>query len=1049
MKQVKKKTFAQKKLILLACLIGALVIAVASFVIVRLILKNREDPNKITDPDFDIMEELGESYYLGIPLAYSPINSNQIQYLTVSQWNERNVEETFSIVRFPLYDNSFVFSFDDGTGTHDYLPSIIYEDSYFDYTSFYASDALVGGSSEMPKITYVCNAVGMLYFDERIPLSKDATERAAQLAEYGFDAKSPAVTFAYNVLDDNGNKVLDADGNEKIETKKITIGAKVITDAAYYFRIEGRDDYVYATTTPYFEYALMSLEEFIEARLTAAGIESDAAYAPKLTSDYKQWKNTVFDYTVDNEGKYTYTCSDGKTSPDPWEIPEGAQLYTKASEKNPVDFGIPGYWSSGDLDAGLPSPATNGGYREGTTSTQIFDLAAYKDVAELKYALKNIIGTKIGAQTVPLEFTAIGTKLPISFKADPADQDGTVVSFDNKDSIKYSYAISRIESVFFADRGEVSAEGTAVGASAEMVKVTYRYAVDGTVSPFGGKSCHAIIDLNDELLLANPDAAAAIEKLRAASVGALTESVGFDITYTKENSAKSTTKVIITDIFKVYDSTGTKLQKIVTDTSIVSFRYYYERDGVAISSEESITLWLSDVDEDSSQLYKDFKAALVGKKLALEQKIEVSSSDSYNQPLMTFTSYSISEISLFTTSELVVSFGFINSSKRDPFYSESIFDNTLGNDHQHGIYALNTTTCENVVDILGGTTKDASGAEGYIGTETVSAKLTPELMEKYGLYKNKIYFELPRGIYAPDYAEEYENVEYAWYETLGFTIYISDETFDEDGKLVRYAASTLYDTIVKVDPTDFRFLEYSFVDLWARRNLFMVDIKDIEGMDVTFNMSDLKGDYRVAFDHRYYYVSDKTGYAYVDENAVPEDETYQEYHKLNLGIVPVGDISTYTDSKLKAEYSSLETSKEFGDGISWTLMNALYGGGQTGADDTSTSNMKEYMRLLFNTSYMDTLTKDEQAEAKANGSLMTLKFKLDSSAYRYGYDFYRLDDRRVMVSIYRIDDTNGDVIGETSDFYIPTSAFKKIAGAFNAMLNGEALVNDTGYIDKK
>ncbi len=1023
MKTVNKKP-KQKRLILLAVLAGVLALLIAGYIVTRVLINKMEDPNKVGSSKFELLE--GESLYLGTPLAYDPIASTQMTVLSVSQRKD-GVLQTFTIARLPEYGNNFIFQFNNGNGDQLFLPSIAFEDSYFDYSSLYSADAMVSGSAEMPKIMYVCNAVGMLYFDTRIPLSKDETERQKQLTAYGFDIDSPQVSFEYGLLDEQGNPELDSNGNQKTEVKKITLGDKLVTDSAYYFMLSGRDDYVYATTSPYFEYALLSLESFIEARLTAAGIDADAAYGPKLTPDYKQWKNTI--YSMNDEGKYV-SSADDNVYLDPWTVEDDTEMmYGSVSAKSPIDY-TAGIYESGDLDSGVLAGDRINGYREHPAENEIFDLSALKSLDSFKYAYKNLLGKEMREYGEgELYFTVTGDNLPLSFK--------------KLDSLTYNYTVIEIESVF-----DENGESRGAVANPEKVKVRYIYEIEGQPHQNNQNYYHAIIDLSDTRIDESVRTA-----LKNAPVGSILDPlIEFSMTYTKDDTkaVEKTHKLIIKDIFRVYDTKGV-LQETVSDDSIVSFRYGEEINGVA-GSVQSFTIELgnvkSTVNESSSDpyengYYKMFKDKLVGKPLDLDQNILVSEAKSYHQPLYSFTEYNMESIDLLTKSELIAAFRFINSSKRDPFYADSVFENTMGADSKFGFYAINSSTCESVVDILGGVSSESTGSDGYVGTETVATYLDADLMKKYGLLANRIYFVSPRGIYPADYSEG-DDIQYDWYEALNYTIYISDEVFDENGKLCRYASSTLYNTVVKVNAEDFKFLDESFIELWARRNMFMVDIKNVERMEIEFNMSDLKGSYDVVFNHQYIYTSSTTGETWTDESLVPEDTAVDEKHVLSLALRPIGEISGFTETKLSTSYGAYNK-LEYGGVSGFVKFNDIYGGVST-SEELATLSMKEYMRLLFNTNYLGSVSEEEQEQAKAGAPLMSLKFNLKGTAYRYGYDFYRISDRRVVVSIYMIDPT-GARVQETSYFYISTPAFKKIAGAFMTMLNGNQLVNDDFYID--
>ncbi len=1089
--QVKKKSFAQRKLTLLVCLLGALALVVAAYFIINAIIDN-EEPTKPGQSGFELLE--GESYYLNLPLPYNSVNSSQIFMIEVKQG-----EQTFQIARLSQLNGSagqfqlgdeFIFSANGSV----YIPPIAYKDSYFSYSSIYATDAHVSGATQMSKLMYVCNAVGVLYYDERIPLSDDESERKEQLSQYGFDESDPKeLSFVYEVLDENGKPVYNEKGEPELESITITIGGKVITDSAYYFRLSGtifddiiekiknddtlteqekaelikkndRNNYVYATTTPYFEYALLSLEDFIDARLTAAGIKGDGAYAPSLTPDYKQWKNTIYQYSTASNA---YVSSNGKVNPDPWTLDENLeidgdaldQIYANVSVISPIDY-TAGYYSEEDL-SWIENPDKPGYYiptglseqgKDGyNNSDAVENLFLLKEMNDgFKYALKNLVGKSIGrydgvgANPSPFILTEILDYIPISFT------DGET----EKSSVTYSYKITAIESVFGND-GEISALGTPV-LGAEKIKVSYTYKLDGEENKLDKDTeehlCHAIIDLSSELIPA--DARSALEM---ASVGALAagDEVVFDIVYTKDNAIKSTTKLIITDIFRVYDKDGAEIQETVAADSIVQFRYHYEKDGEMVGDVQSLTIELSKITDESSELYKSFKKVLVGKKLNIggNVKYEVTSTDSYHQTFARFIAYRIDEIEFFSSQELIVSFKFLNSHERDPFYTESVFGNTMSKeDSEFYMYAINSNTCQNVVDILGGNKSESTTSAGYTGKETVSVDLSPESLKKYGLFANKIYFELPRGIYSPDYAGDAgsDTIIYKFYESLGFTIYISDEQYDEDGKsLFRYAASTLYGTIVKVDAQDFKFLDESFIDLWARRELFFVDIENVEQMDISLNMSDLKGDYSIAFKHDYYVYVSKDGMIYNKKDDIPAGESYKEGNVLSLGIRPIGDISGFTSSLFKDSYSSYTTTKIYGGGKEWVDFNDVYSGGLADGEFAATSNMRELIKSMFFLSYNGTVDVAEQEYVKANTEpVMSLNFKIKGTTYKYGYDFYRMDDRRVMVSIYRTD-IGGVRSEETSYFYISTPSMKKIAGEFSTMLNGGTVVNDNFYPDGK
>ena len=77
---------------------------------------------------------------------------------------------------------------------------------------------------------------------------------------------------------------------------------------------------------------------------------------------------------------------------------------------------------------------------------------------------------------------------------------------------------------------------------------------------------------------------------------------------------------------------------------------------------------------------------------------------------------------------------------------------------------------------------------------------------------------------------------------------------------------------------------------------------------------------------------------------------------------------------------------------------------------------------------------------------MKFSLKLKGSAYRYAFEFYRLDDRRIAVRMYR--ETEGGVAsGEVTDFTVSAFSFKKMTYAFVSLLNGKVVDGDSAYGD--
>ena len=145
--------------------------------------------------------------------------------------------------------------------------------------------------------------------------------------------------------------------------------------------------------------------------------------------------------------------------------------------------------------------------------------------------------------------------------------------------------------------------------------------------------------------------------------------------------------------------------------------------------------------------------------------------------------------------------------------------------------------------------------------------------------------------------------------------------------------------------------------------------------------------------------------------------------------------------------------KESADGrVSITnVYNVVNNGGkpmhESIVDTVGVSNFRKVFELLQLTRYQGILTDEQKAEAKLGEPHMRIRIKMASSAYYYTYEFYRFDDRRVMVSISQTDEYGNYSSTVISDFYISTFAFKKLAANYLKLLNGEYIDGDIGYVD--
>ncbi len=750
---------------------------------------------------------------------------------------------------------------------------------------------------------------------------------------------------------------------------KIVVGGTLISKNGYYLMIDDRP-YIYSVENTMLDYAMKPFTYYINPRLVSEGLATDGTYEPYLTTMYRQWKNTLYDDEGDR-------------------VKEGAEVILRALARSPYVAGV----SEGEPDAD--------GYLVSGTSERSFDLSALASNTAYKRLIAALVGRKVKDEA---PFAVSVVTGPRSVKI----ADGSAPH--------YTYTIREIEAIL-TDSGEVSDKDYPV-LSHDLLKVAYTYTTDGVTSSV----THGILDLADKNLPAD-----VVAKLRGMKVGKLqseSDFVTFDLQYTKETANARNIRIVLTEIMSIYNEDASVAESVAVDGSLVSYRYHFVIDGKRQDKEYSVTVKLT---ESLGEIY----TKLLGKKVGKDLSETLASYTEYGEVMQDFVTYEIEEISYFIDREEVVAFRFVNSSERDPFFGESIYENLMSG--RRRLYGLSSVGCEGAVKFLGGIGSNTSLSEGLVGTETVAVGLTPSVMKQYGLYAYKIYFELPRGISAVETGDGDESDDYTWLDTLGFTLYVSERQADGS----RYMASDLYGIVVRIEEEDLRFLEYDFTEYWARQTLLLLDVKNIDALDVEFFMDDFKGKYGFSLKHTTYYVtSDGKGYL-----SPPSEGTYSEYNMIEITATPSGDDAT--DNLLLSYMRSLGTNN-----VSLSeFYNATLGGGETikvRNDPAGTAYFKELLQILYQIPYSGTLTEEEQASLSSAAKLMKISLKIKGSAYRYAFEFYRVDDRRIAVRMYR--EINGvSTGGEVSDFCISSFSFKKIAFAFVSLLDGKVIDGDIAY----
>ncbi len=970
---INKKTSLGKKQLAIIVTASVLALLIIAYVIIGAVMGATSSPSD-TDTTEPPQIRDGESVYGNSAVAYPVFYESAIREIVVNSHNG-----TFSMSRNDG-TNPFIFYYVDENGeTQVYYPEICNE-SGFDYTALYSIDQ--SDSMKMYKISYLANALGFMYFGDRIDLPdrSDPEERAAALARYGLSEE-----------DREGIEVTYVDGDGEEQTIVIFVGDRLISGIGYYFLVSGRD-YIYTGINNRFDYALGGFEDFLHTRLVAEGLEADGLYEPFLASDYKQWKNRV----------YSKSRDDGDGIFD--RVVAGATVVGRGSLDTPIY----------DNDA-LDEDSTDG-YNRGTKKLLSVNLNDIKDYPEFSRLAAALTGKAVGSYEDKIVASVISDTLSVDFG------DGQTAT--------YTYHVTAVESILTAN-GEylTDAAYTASGESATMLKVTYDLYLGGEKK--NEAPLHGILDLSDATV-----PAAAIAALSAESIG--DTDVTFDVTYDKNTATSKAYTYVISEILLIceIDEAGRGVYTdTVTESSVVTYRYYYMVDGVKIGSESSRTVALSEITSGDDLTIKE---KLLGKGTGSTGELKALEDVIYCQVMMNFDTYTFDTVEYYVTSELMTSFEFVNASDRDPFYGESLYKNTLPAGHKNYGYALNASACETVVKLLGGISGETSQySEGLLGAECVAVGITPANMAKYGLYAYTVYFELPRGIeVAPKEEDDADSADdYISLSNLGFTLYISEP--DEDG--MRYVGSDMYDIIVKIDGATFDYLDNGFADFWARRSLVMVGYEDIDNMTVDLYMDDLYGSYNLEMVHETVWIS---GNQHLTEK--PESGG-QEYDFLTVNVSMTGACTETAFSR----YIESEGLTKLSLAAIYNKVAGLTGnqGLTYGHDTFGTSNFKDFLTVMFSTYYGDTLTAEEKALASEDNRLMRISFTVtDSSPYPYVYEFYRIDDRRVMVSITQTGGS-GQTVMRVDDFYISTFAFKKIVRNFTELLNGVSLNPDVGYGD--
>ena len=998
---VKKKMKKPLIIVILAAVLA--VLTVAAILLDNLLLVDTTGESSQKEPPV-VDTSIGESIYLNSAVAYPRTDESHITSIFIAGKNR------YALAR-KTKDGPLVLSYQDKDGTiYDYDPPIAGEDSEFEYEDIYATEQN-DQFGTIRKITYLTTAFGALYFDEKMALATDEKERKKELSAFGFGEEDSPIVVHLTYSVHTSSKGTEHD-DEKEVTYAIKVGNKLATNQGYYYMVGAMDEdgnvdyrpYIYSTYSTYIDYAFIEFTDYIKPILIAEGLPMDNAFEPYLTTDYQQYKNTLYEYNEKTGERPVIPSYDEIKKLDGINVIVNANVITPNKEK-----------------VGSDSSLVYGGVSVAENKTLTFDLKKYSGFGEQERLAILFAGKNVN------KYSPFSISIP--------SYTNTV---DVETGTKYKYVIKSIDAILTS--GEDNTTPGAVATDKDKVKVTYSLTI-GTQSA-SQKDMVGVIDLSDN----GPAPSGLKEALIGKSVGSFgANTVDFECVYTTANSVKSSVKIVIekiNSITKKVDDVPEEIEKVEAGAT-VNVSFYYVVDGNRLDGTPKMEVIIG----DSTNSSKALDEALMGKTVGSGYSIEVDAYNMYSEVVASFTEYEIDEIKYFVVKEKIVSFKFQQASERNPYYGESFYMNTMEGDYK--LYALNAYACEGVVKVLGGLVTNATSSTGLVGAKTVDVVITPEKMHDYNLYDYSIYFELPRGITVKNYMSENTSMEdyltglddYEYAGTLGFNLYISRE---DPATGTRYIASDLYDVIAEIDGENFKFLDQTFVGFYARRNLVLTNITNIGSIKLEFMMDDVKGTYSNKLQHNWVYAYDGGLY---DKSKLTDEQLAAsvKYDAIDVIVTPSGD------------YTQTELSKYIKDkGYTFVSLRELYGPKKTiGMDSAGTANFKEFIQTLYFTHYEGYVDEQTQKDALENGELlMRMSVTLEegtagASAYDYVYEFYRVSSRRVVVRLYRqnrIDGTqapNEDV----SDFYISIFSFKKLVNKYFGILNADNIDNEIAYPD--
>lgn len=396
-------------------------------------------------------------------------------------------------------------------------------------------------------------------------------------------------------------------------------------------------------------------------------------------------------------------------------------------------------------------------------------------------------------------------------------------------------------------------------------------------------------------------------------------------------------------------------------------------------------------------------------------------------------------------------YAFVGNGKKDSFLGESIY--TVKAPSELSAYGVDYSASVGVLQILSGLAgvsqaQQASTGIDWNAAETVAVgpggRLTAELLEKYDLLSHRISYTLPYNVTTDSAGNPTYKV------SLDFELFVGDE---KGG--YRYAACSLFGTVVKLDADIFSFLDWEILGRWSRGNLLMVAASDLRAVSYETFYSDRK------VTHTFFLSEDDSYVSAV--GADPVSRLYVAYAAQRL------KTKSYTDSdgvirpgfgRAVTKSGTLSTVTEFVSAGAVSLDSLYEKNGydaRDGVDGMGVYFFRHLLTALYSTYYSGEASSDlDDAALSAllsddDHRLSRLSVVLTDGRV-FVYDFYAYSARRAVVRL-RAYPTQaaseagmpGSCTRDSAVFTLNTSEIGKLTSLFDALSGGVPFDEDDFY----